>query len=113
MAAIARVEWDRPMRSARTALLLVLLVVVVPLPAAHGLQGPASITPLPAVTDSDERFGIGNVYPDPHWFTLARNAGMRWNRWEFRWSSIEPRQGQFNWTGSDLVVASNQAERLN
>jgi hypothetical protein len=79
---------------------------------AHGLQEVRSITPLPAVTDSDDRFGIGNVYPEPHWFNLARTAGMRWNRWEFRWSAIEPRASRFEWAGSDQVVDANHAAGL-
>jgi hypothetical protein len=90
--------------------LLALLLTAGGLPAAPGGQGPPSVQPLPAVMESDERFGIGNIYPHPHWLTLARNAGMRWNRWEFRWSAIEPHEGHYEWEGSDLVVeASRQA----
>src|SRR5262249_10155415 len=70
-----------------------------------------SIQPLAAVTDSDDRFGIGNVYPDLHWLNLARDAGVRWNRWEFRWSSIERREGISFWSGSDLIADTNQSAR--
>ncbi len=100
------------MRGAGILLALALLLAGGSLSAAHALQVTTSITPLPAVTDSDTRFGIGNVYPEAHWFSLARNAGMRWNRWEFRWSAIEPRPGRFDWEGSDRVVASNREARL-
>ncbi len=101
------------MRSAGILLALALFLVAGPLTEAQGVPVATSINPLPAVTDSDTRFGVGNVYPETHWFNLAHNAGMRWNRWEFRWSAIEPRPGHFDWDGSDLVVSSNQDARLN
>jgi Glycosyl hydrolase family 10 len=100
------------MRKARRLLFCLCLLIVGPLPVAHGVQDVRSVTPLPAVTDSDDRFGIGNVYPEPHWFNLARTAGMRWNRWEFRWSAIEARAGRWEWAGSDQVVDANQAAGL-
>jgi polysaccharide biosynthesis protein PslG len=104
----------RPSATIRAALVgLALVLLLGGLAAAQVPAGVSSIQPLPAVTDSDDRFGIGNVYPDPHWLTLAQYAGMRWNRWEFRWSSIEPRAGQYDWAGSDRVVEESQAAHLN
>src|SRR5215207_3340748 len=103
----------RPLPSAHAVLASLALVLLLGgLPAARGQHGVQSIQPLPAVTDSDERFGIANVYPHPHWLTLARNAGMRWNRWEFRWSTIEARQGRFDWGGSDEVVEASRSAGL-
>lgn len=103
----------RASATVRAALVgLVLALLLGGLATAQVPTGVSSIQPLPAVTDSDDRFGIGNVYPDPHWLTLAQNAGMRWNRWEFRWSSIEPRAGQYDWAGSDRVVEESRAARL-
>jgi O-glycosyl hydrolase len=100
--------------SLRAACLSLALVLLGGGLAAGQVQpGVTSIQALPAVTDSDDRFGIGNVYPDQHWLTLAQNAGMHWNRWEFRWSTIEPRAGQFDWDGSDRVVDASRAARLN
>jgi len=104
----------RPSASVRAALVgLVLALLLGGLATAQGPAGVSSIQPLPAVTDADDRFGIGNVYPDPHWLTLAQSAGMRWNRWEFRWSAIEPGAGQWDWDGSDRVVEASRTARLN
>jgi hypothetical protein len=104
----------RPSAGVRATLVgLVLALVLGGLATAQVPHGVSSIQPLPAVTDSDDRFGVGNVYPDPHWLSLAQNAGMQWNRWEFRWSGIEPRSGHFDWAGSDRVVEASRAARLN
>src|SRR5215211_2235576 len=65
----------------------------------NGQQLQASVQPVPGVVEGDDRFGIGNVYPEAHWHTRARNAGMRWNRWEFRWTNIETQQGQLDLEG--------------
>jgi hypothetical protein len=92
---------------------LVLALLLGGLATAQVPTGLSSIQPLPAVTESDDRFGIGNVYPDPHWLSLAQYAGMQWNRWEFRWSSIEPRAGHFDWAGSDRVVDASRSAHLN
>lgn len=99
-------------RGAAAVACLALLVTLLSAPAAQSQQGVRSVQPLPAVTDSDDRFGIGNIYPHPHWLTLAQWAGVRWNRWEFRWNEIEPRPGHFDWGGADEVVAASRAAGL-
>jgi hypothetical protein len=35
---------------------------------------------------------------------LAKKAGVRWTQETFAWPSIEPQQGQYDWTGPDDVV---------
>jgi len=103
----------RPSTTVRATLVgLVLVLLLGGLATAQVPAGVSSIQPLPAVTDSDDRFGIGNVYPDPHWLKLAQYAGMQWNRWEFRWSAIEPRAGQYDWSGSDRVVEASRSAQL-
>ena len=37
----------------------------------------------------------------------AQNAGMQWNRWEFRWDNIERARGHLDWGGSDEVVEAS------
>jgi hypothetical protein len=91
---------------------LALLMVLGAYPTARAQPNVYNVQPLPAVSDSDERFGIANIYPHPHWLTLARDAGMRWNRWEFRWSSIEAHQGRYDWGGSDEVVEASRSAGL-
>jgi len=82
------------------------LLSLPPLPTSGQAPRP-SVQPLPGVTEGDEHFGIGNLYPEEHWLRLARGAGMRWNRWEFRWADIEPRRGQLDLDGPDYVVDYN------
>ena len=79
---------------------------------------PAPLSPLPLatadavnleqvspVTDTDDRWGINHTYADPVSQRLAREAGSRWNRWEFRWAEIELSRGRFQWTAYDRMIA--------
>ena len=90
------------------------LAVLLSVPAAptSGQGTRPSIQPLPGITEGDDRFGIGNIYPEEHWVRLAHGAGMRWNRWEFRWAAIEPRRGQLDLEGPDYIVDYNQRAGL-
>jgi hypothetical protein len=82
----------------------ILLVLVVPvctllllasaLPAA---AGPAIVTPLPPVQETDGYAGVCySFYPDPQteqgrpFVPLAYDAGSRWDRFDFCWHRFEP-----------------------
>src|SRR5436309_9689367 len=85
-------------------------------PLAHLAPESASAgvdaNPLPPVLDSDDRWGFNHVTPGLGASQLARNAGARWNRWEFRWETIQPAVGQFDWSESDRVVNESLAAGL-
>ncbi|MBI4213240.1 MAG: hypothetical protein HY534_02945 [Chloroflexi bacterium] len=72
-------------------------------PPPSGLVTAQSV-PLPPVLDGDGRWGFNHIYPDTNSQQLARNAGAKWNRWEFRWDEIQPSAGSFDWTLADAVV---------
>ncbi|MBM2812256.1 MAG: exported protein of unknown function [Chloroflexi bacterium] len=67
---------------------------------------------LAPVTDPDDRWGFNAVYPDPASGRLAREAGARWNRWEFRWDVVEATRGQPRWGDYDTLVNSTIANGL-
>lgn len=69
-------------------------------------------TPLPPVLDGDDRWGFNHVTPGFGGAQLARNAGGRWNRWEFRWERIQPVAGHFDWAESDRLVNESEAAGL-
>jgi hypothetical protein len=55
----------------------------------------------------------------PDWGTFDRPAaaladtGAAWDREDFVWGLIEPREGQFNWTATDRIVDSLRAKGIN
>lgn len=69
-------------------------------------------TPLPPVLDGDTRWGFNHVYPDATLQQKAREAGARWNRWEFRWDTIQPTSGPEQWAPIDQVVDASLAHGL-
>jgi len=70
----------------------------------------ADLVPLPAVRDSDDRWGIDHVDGSAVSQQLALNAGAHWNRWEFRWADIETTRGRFDWSTTDaMITASNNS----
>jgi hypothetical protein len=78
----------------------------------------------PAAPATSPRFGLANILPDGGlvpgvaasvqvaWMSRAREAGAGGNRWEFRWESIEPQPGAYDWREADRVVAANAAANL-
>ncbi len=80
------------------------------------------VTPLPPVTDSDERFGQDNILPDHYtaipgiadaaWTQLAMDAGARFNRWVFYWREIEATQDVYDYSAHDPVVTANLSAGL-
>src|SRR5437016_3540626 len=64
----------------------------------------ADASALPPVLDGDDRWGFNHVPPSASSAQLARNAGARWNRWEFRWDAIQPQPGPLSWTESDRAL---------
>jgi hypothetical protein len=77
-----------------------------------------ALLPLPPVTVADGRLGLCDVLPgsppgsSDTWATLAHNAGARLDRWEFRWDSIEPSNGRWNFQPDDDAVAAARAAGL-
>jgi hypothetical protein len=83
------------------AALVLLCSVVVPgsLPSAA-----ANDVALPPVTDADDRWGFNAIPTDATWLRLARDAGARWTRAEFRWDRLEGTRGQQSWAEFDRLV---------
>lgn len=80
----------------------------------------STVTPLPPVTDTDERAGACySFYPDPEtgvgrpFIAPAMNAGSRWERFDFTWPVIEPTQGAWNFEAHDTLVEDLRCEGLN
>ncbi len=43
---------------------------------------------------------------------MLRDAGVRWLRMFPEWQNIQPRKGEWNWTGADAIVASARAHNI-
>ncbi len=74
-------------------------------------------SPAMAQDTSQSRFGV-NVhlpYKEIDWANLERvaEAGIGWIRVDFSWDTVEPTQGDFNWTKYDDIVAHAEALGLN
>jgi len=64
---------------------------------------PVDVTPLPPVENTDGRAGgCFSYYPDPQtgsgrpFIPKAVDAGSRWDRFDFAWTRLEPRQDQWD-----------------
>ncbi|MCL6628026.1 MAG: endo-1,4-beta-xylanase, partial [Armatimonadetes bacterium] len=44
---------------------------------------------------------------------LMRDAGIRWDRLELWWSTIEPQKGRFDWTFADKVAEFYKQQKIN
>src|SRR5213594_1333976 len=95
-------------RSLRYVILAIVVVFTSlpsgPMSSAGTVFAGVNANPLPPVLDGDDRWGFNHVTPGLGAAQLARNAGGRWNRWEFRWETIQPAVGQFDWSEADRVV---------
>src|SRR5690242_16878608 len=63
---------------------------------------------------ADGRLGLCNILPGDAptgtpWAALARDAGARINRWEFRWDRIQPKAGDWDFSADDQAVNASQA----
>lgn len=105
---------------AQWMLALVLALVVAALPATVA-GDTRSVTPLPPVTDTDGFAGTCySFYPDPFgqlpgrpFLPLMREAGSRWDRFDFSWLQLEPREGQWNFAVQDQLVSDLRAAGMN
>ncbi len=96
----------------------ILVSALLPVPAS-GNGGP--IIPLPPVTDTDNFAGTCySFYSDPFgqvpgrpFLPLMMNAGSRWDRFDFSWPTLEPREDQWNFSGYDQLVADLRATGMN
>lgn len=95
-----------------------LAAALLPAPVAGG-AGP--VTPLPPVTDTDGFAGTCySFYPDPFgqvpgrpFLPLMLQAGSRWDRFDFSWPQLEPREGQWNFAAQDGLVGDLRAAGMN
>ncbi len=107
------------LRIFRAWILTVLLVGILPPIRASGTAGP--VTPLPPVTDTDGFAGTCySFYPDPFsqapgrpFLPLMLQAGSRWDRFDFSWLQLEPREGQWNFVAQDQLVSDLRAAGMN
>ncbi|MGB9872493.1 MAG: hypothetical protein ACPLYD_12615 [Anaerolineae bacterium] len=107
------------MRAQWTIILAIALAVaLLPVPVAGG-AGP--VTPLPPVTDTDGFAGTCySFYPDPYgqipgrpFLPLMLQAGSRWDRLDFSWPQLEPREGQWNFAAQDQLVSDLRTAGMN
>jgi hypothetical protein len=78
---------------------------------------PPPVTPPPAagvVWGGNQGYGILSLNQNDldHTLALARDAGMTYFRFDIGWATIEARQGQFDWTAPDRVVAAITAHTM-
>lgn len=100
-------------------LILTLLWLKTPLERAGA--GPTDVTPLPPVTDPDGRLGVAyGFYENPEgsgqrpYLDLMYDAGARHDRWDFRWTAIQPdNQSQWNWSGEERIVRAENTKGVN
>ncbi|MCD6344150.1 MAG: hypothetical protein J7M17_00890 [Anaerolineae bacterium] len=76
------------------------------------LPGATLLDPLPPVTETAGTLGTCYSAYDSTYAQLAYNAGSRWDRFDFRWSSIEPHKGSFNFGPHDTMVNRDRAQGL-
>lgn len=91
-------------------LMVFLLAALLPIRASGDA---APVTPLPPVTNPDGFAGTCySFYPDPFgqvpgrpFLPLMLNAGSRWDRFDFAWPRLEPRDGQWD---EEAIAAQDQ-----
>ena len=71
--------------------------------------GPREVTPLPPVETTDGRAGACySFYYDPPpqrpFIQMARDAGARWDRFDFNWPNIEPANDAWSFDAYDTLV---------
>jgi hypothetical protein len=94
----------------RATLLLFLFTLLVP--ASSNAASDVSEASLPPVTDGDDRWGFNAIPAEPAVQRLARDAGARWTRAEFRWDRLETTRGRQSWTEFDHLVDSMNREGI-
>lgn len=107
------------MRAQWTMILAIALAVALLPPPVSGDAGP--VTPLPPVTDTDGFAGTCySFYPDPFgqmpgrpFLPLMLQAGSRWDRFDFSWLQLEPREEQWNFVAQDQLVSDLRAAGMN
>jgi hypothetical protein len=95
--------------------LLVPLAILISLAPAGATSGQAELPTeqrLPPVLNGDSRWGVNHAYPSVDSLPMARSAGARWNRWEFRWANVEQTPGQFQYGTADVMVGTSAANGL-
>jgi hypothetical protein len=88
--------------------------------ARPAVADPLVVTPLPPVEDTDGRAGACySFYYDPPggldrpFVQMALDAGSRWDRFDFRWPSIEPSNDAWNFDAYDTLVNDLDAAGMN
>ncbi|MGD2178456.1 MAG: hypothetical protein PVG71_11600 [Anaerolineae bacterium] len=84
------------------ALLFAAVLIVLVLSSGSSSAESARVTPLPPVENPDGRAGACySFYPDPStgtgrpFFPVARDAGSRWDRFDFIWPNLERQDGSW------------------
>jgi len=103
----------------------IMLVLIVPLGLASllalalpVLAEPSDVTPLPPVEKTDGRAGACySFYYDPApsrpFVQMAREAGSRWDRFDFNWRNIETSNDSWFFDAYDTLVDDLDAEGMN
>lgn len=76
------------------------------------LPGATLLDLLPPVTETAGALGTCYSAYNANYAQLAYNAGSRWDRFDFRWSDIEPSAGSFNFAPHDEMVSRDRAQGL-
>src|SRR5205823_14742911 len=73
----------------------------IPQASPHAAVAADNVLALPAVRDSDDRWGLNHTYSVQQYHEMTRDAGAHWNRWEVRWRDVEPARNDLHYGNVD------------
>jgi len=84
------------------------LLALLALASGSSAAGPGQVAPLPPIATADGRAGVCySYYPGPSgrpYLPLVRDAGSRWDRFDFIWPNIEPTSNSWFFDAYDDLV---------